>query len=1057
LSVCEWLEERRLLAAATLVSNTTTSGVIDVAGKVDTYEFSAAAGDRIILSVGEGAGAAAGFDPFLQLNGTTGASLQTNSGATSAYIELAAPTTGTYGVMVRELNNNTTGDYSLHFVKVPNPGPVTDPADGEGKLLSPHTTTSASIDTIGDIDLYSFTAAAGDRIVLSMGEGATAVGFDPYLALYGPTGAQIQTDSGATSAYIEVSAATAGTYNVLARELNNNTTGDYRLHFEKFPLAVTAADPADGEGTALVSNTTTSAAIGTVGDVDVYSFTAAAGDHIVLSMGEGATAAVDFDPYLALYGPNGAQAGSDASATSAFIDVTATTAGTYNVLARELNNNTTGEYRLHFEKLPFAGNATDPADGEGKSLASNTTTSAAIGTVGDLDLYTFTAAAGDHVVLSVGEGSSAAVGFDPDITLYSPTGVQLEADSGATSGFIETSLNAAGTYSVLVRELNDNTTGDYRLHFEKLPFAGSATDPADGEGKTLTSNTTTHAAIGTVGDLDLYSFTASLGERILLSVGEGAAATPGFAPDITLYDPTGKVVTTTTNAVAVGIETTATVSGTFNVLVRDLIDVSTGDYRLHFVKLPYNGSPTDPADGDGTTLVSNTTVSAAIGTPGDLDLYSFGAAAGDSFVISVGDTSGTAFAPDLTVYKPDGTVAATDTAAGGAGVQLLSVTTAGTYRVLVSDSLDNRVGNYAIHFVKAPGAQPIDPADQDGGTLVSGQTTSASLTAGDLDAYTFSLAAGGSATVRASELGATAFFPELDVFGPDGAQVGTNTGGAAAVVTLNNVTLGGVYTVVVHDSGDDNVGQYALALDATTGTDTRAPVVVANRFVYNAARQQIVIGLTEAVTGLDVTDLTLQNLTTGTTIPSAVVSATFNPLSNELVFQFPGYSAGILPDGNYHATLASGSVSDGAGLPLAGGSTLDFFVLGGDANHDRSVDFNDLVKLAQNYNTVGKSYAEGDFSYDGNVDFNDLVILAQHYNTSLPAPGAVAAPAVTASASFASDWADATAPAAPVVPAPVHTKAKKAVSKSIFNLASPIGRRAASTRPAPAPVARPSR
>jgi fibronectin type 3 domain-containing protein len=66
-----------------------------------------------------------------------------------------------------------------------------------------------------------------------------------------------------------------------------------------------------------------------------------------------------------------------------------------------------------------------------------------------------------------------------------------------------------------------------------------------------------------------------------------------------------------------------------------------------------------------------------------------------------------------------------------------------------------------------------------------------------------------------------------------------------------------------------------------------------------------------------------------------------------------------------------------------------------DANDDRSVDFNDLVALAQNYNTTGKTYAQGDFTGDGNVDFNDLVILAQHYNTTVPA---AAAPGETAQA-----------------------------------------------------------
>ena len=63
------------------------------------------------------------------------------------------------------------------------------------------------------------------------------------------------------------------------------------------------------------------------------------------------------------------------------------------------------------------------------------------------------------------------------------------------------------------------------------------------------------------------------------------------------------------------------------------------------------------------------------------------------------------------------------------------------------------------------------------------------------------------------------------------------------------------------------------------------------------------------------------------------------------------------------------------------------------------MEFNDLVRLAQNYNVSdgGRGWYEGDFNYDGNVDFNDLVMLAQNYNTALPA-GAVVG-------EVAADWA----------------------------------------------------
>jgi hypothetical protein len=57
----------------------------------------------------------------------------------------------------------------------------------------------------------------------------------------------------------------------------------------------------------------------------------------------------------------------------------------------------------------------------------------------------------------------------------------------------------------------------------------------------------------------------------------------------------------------------------------------------------------------------------------------------------------------------------------------------------------------------------------------------------------------------------------------------------------------------------------------------------------------------------------------------------------------------------------------------------------GDANLDGTVDFNDLVALAQNYNVAsGRTWFNGDFNYDGAVDFGDLVLLAQQYNQPVP-------------------------------------------------------------------------
>jgi hypothetical protein len=140
-------------------------------------------------------------------------------------------------------------------------------------------------------------------------------------------------------------------------------------------------------------------------------------------------------------------------------------------------------------------------------------------------------------------------------------------------------------------------------------------------------------------------------------------------------------------------------------------------------------------------------------------------------------------------------------------------------------------------------------------------------------------------------------------------------------------------------------------------------------------------------------DLSILNRTTSQTLDMAGVAFLYDPSTQTATWTLPA----DLADGNYRASIAPADVTDAQTRQLDGNGDgtagdpfqYDFYHLGGDANGDRAVDFNDLVKLAQNYNTTSgdKTYADGDFTFDGNVDFNDLVVLAQRYNTSLPAAG----------------------------------------------------------------------
>ena len=63
--------------------------------------------------------------------------------------------------------------------------------------------------------------------------------------------------------------------------------------------------------------------------------------------------------------------------------------------------------------------------------------------------------------------------------------------------------------------------------------------------------------------------------------------------------------------------------------------------------------------------------------------------------------------------------------------------------------------------------------------------------------------------------------------------------------------------------------------------------------------------------------------------------------------------------------------------------SFDFFVLGGDANRDRTVDTVDFNSLAANFGGTGKIFSQADFNYDGIVNTSDFSILASKFGKTL--------------------------------------------------------------------------
>lgn len=187
-----------------------------------------------------------------------------------------------------------------------------------------------------------------------------------------------------------------------------------------------------------------------------------------------------------------------------------------------------------------------------------------------------------------------------------------------------------------------------------------------------------------------------------------------------------------------------------------------------------------------------------------------------------------------------------------------------------------------------------------------------------------------------------------------------------------------------HSSEQSSAGSTAGFLWKLKGPPIVPPAVTAASFDYASQPPDVSITFNGDVSAsLSPAALAVQNLTTGAMVAAANVS--YNPATNTATFTF----AGPLPDGNYRATLSASAVADSAGDHPLADYILNFFVLAGDANRDRSVGFDDLLIVARHYGQAG-TFADGDLNGDGKIGFDDLIIVARIYGHSLPPTPAAA-------------------------------------------------------------------
>ena len=417
-----------------------------------------------------------------------------------------------------------------------------------------------------------------------------------------------------------------------------------------------------------------------------------------------------------------------------------------------------------------------------QELANDVRITAEITRNGQIDGYFFDADAGDTIYLNVADRD--ATNFNPNVQVFAPGGVQVASVSDLFTADVDgLVLAASGRYNVLVQDIGADNFGTYTLNYVRVTGAN--------EGGLLTNDTQLTGTID-LGDLDTFTFTAQAGDRIHLNAAD--INQTNFNPDLRLHDPSGELVESATDlftATLRDIEITET--GTWTIVLGDINSDNAGDYELFYALVP-------GANEKG--LLLNDAMHSETLVLGDIDTWTFSAAAGDTIFLNVADINNTNFNPDLLVYDPTGQLLISTADLFTADINGLEITSGGLHTVVVKDINADNAGDYDLYFARVPNANEL-------GTLASGDVVPGSIDLGDIDTYQFGARTGAIVRLNVGELIGSSFNPSVAVYDEAGMRVASDTDLSTASLSFT-APSDGFYSVLVQDSGADNIGDYTL-------------------------------------------------------------------------------------------------------------------------------------------------------------------------------------------------------------------------------------------------------
>jgi RHS repeat-associated protein len=732
-----------------LVLGTTASDSISAAGEQDRYSFTLGSASLLY------------FDSLTNngnlnwtLVGPAGTAVSARSFTASDVGTLAGSpalnlVAGSYILTVAGIGA-TTGSYSFRLTELSQAAPVT-----------PGVPVSGVWNPGAETDLYKFSASAGDRFYFDVQASTFGGGLSANWQLIDPFGSVVFNKAfGGNSPVFEVDSPTltqSGTYTLLIEgPFLASSTGSYAFNVQ--PVTVATAP--------LTLGSLASGSIAVAGEQDLYTFALASPSKLYFD-----SQTNNGNLTWTLVGPAGAavtgrQLLTDAGLNSPVLNLPA---GNY-TLTIDGTGDQVGAYAFRLSDLASATPLTLGTPLNGDWNPGNET-----------DLYRFQASPGDRFYFDA-IASSFGGGLSATWQLIDPFGNSVFSKPlGGNSPVFEVdspTLTQPGTYTLLIEgPIAVSTPGSYAFNVQPITIT---TNP-------LTVGNVVSGSISGAGEQDPYTFTLPLETQLVFD-----SLTNSSSLNWTLTGPTGPVVSGRAFNVSDGPSITTPVmdlpAGDYTLTVDGAND-ATGTYAFRLSDLTA-----------AVALTPGTPVSGSLSPANETDLFRFDAAAGDRLYFDVQSRTG-ATSARWRLINPFGAVLF-DTAfsSSSSDVDSLTLSTAGSYSVLLEGAVGETVaGTYT--FVVRPASIAIQP-------LTMGNSISGAIGVGEQDRFTFTLAAASLLYFDSQTNNANL---KWTLAGPAGTAV--NARGFADAETNSPVLSlpAGDYSLTVH-GGLDIAGTYAFRL-----------------------------------------------------------------------------------------------------------------------------------------------------------------------------------------------------------------------------------------------------